>query len=696
MTEITPELKPEESFMDIMQELINDASLDYIEINYYNTGGCYVTANKGADRIKSYEFYKPANKSNRLSGEIGYLESHNDNIEVARSNSYARDTYKITKKSIPASDANVEKNYFEEKYISLNQGTSERFDNILEVLEHELSQPQVTRIRFEKDSDGNRQMLVEAGEKDGPGAYSESSIKLNSKNYDEAVRFIVRNSEFLGKKYSIGFVSQLCSEVEKTPISIYRKTGYMMAPISQKVPVSRSSVLSSVEGYAVMGVNGIAEFIEYQMDNDDTELIYLEKMEATRVEKAVITLKSGAKVEFFINDGDLALAEEYSTENKLSIEAEGFWTLSQTQKGSGNRRMLKIRRLETYRIEKNGSKSITNPKQFILDALKNPMIYKASFSPASQGLEGRAFIVHSNLPMRDEVYSSDINEIVGAEISRQIEENKRELEKKYNAVIRAHENGYISFHKHVRMDYKFLMKHNTFTEDMFRFLESAYRAGCNIVVQGTTGSGKTTLVRALYEGANDGQVTALLDETNELLFSESADNFISLRGSNANIADTALKINPSRLIVDSAIEPFGPAFMKECVKKNIQMVNSRYGSITMLNNEPDFVVPFDIEVEVSRGKIKQISQVTISADNEARLTPLWIRDDNGFTKVADPSRNLRRKIEAGLTKAPKGSETVTDSSVEKNANNPLVTISADEKEELMQAMETIKKFLARF
>lgn len=696
MTEITQELKPEESFMDIMQELINDASLDYIEINYYNTGGCYVTANKGVDRLKSYEFYKPANKSNRLSGEIGHLESHNDQITVVRSNSYARDTYKITKKSQPESVTPVEKNYFEERYISRNQNNSDRFENILEILEHELSQPQVNNVTFQNDDPANPRMFVEAGEANGYGAYSGFHINLDPKNYDEAVRFIVRNSEFLAKKYSIGFVSHLSKEVEKMPISIFRKTGYMMAPISQKVPVSTSSVLSSLEGYAVMGVNGIAEFLEYQMDNDDTELIYLEKMEATRVEKAVITLKSGAKVEFFINDGDLALAEEYSTENKQSIEAEGFWTLSQTQKGSGNRRMLKIRRLETYRIEKNGSKSVENPKQFIIDALKNPMIYKASFSPASDGFPGRAFVVNSSLPMRDEVYSSSVDETLGAEIAKKIIENKQELEKKYNAVIKAYGNGYISFHKNVRMDYKFLMKNDTFTEDMFRFLESAYRAGCNIVVQGTTGSGKTTLVRALYEGANDGQITALLDETNELLFSESADNFISLRGSNANIADTALKINPARLVVDSSAYPFGPEFMKECVKKNIQMVKSRHGSITMLNNEPDFVVPFDIEVEVSRGKIKQISQVTISADNEARLTPLWIHGDDGFIKVADPSRNLRRKIEAGLTKAPKGSETVIDPAVEKNPSNPLVTISADEKEELMQAMETIKKFLARF
>lgn len=690
------EIKPEEKFMDIMQELIDDASIELIEVNYYNTGGCYVTAHAGADyvKVKSYEFYKPANKSNRLSGEMGYLESHNA-IEVRRSKLYARDTYEIIKNA-PV-DTSAEKTYFEKRYISKYQNTTDPVENILEAFEYELSQPEVTYITFDNSDPKYPYMFVETGTPTGPNVYAGFRIYFDSKNYDETIRFIVRNSEFFAKKYSIEFVSHLCKEIEKTPIRLSRSESYRNTVVSQKKPVSDEPVFRTLEDMLIMGINGVQEFIEYQMDNDDVDLIQLEKMEDTGAEKAIITLRSGAKVEFALTVGDFAKAEEFTEKNNARIEAEGYWVLGQTQFGGGNRQLLKIRAfplLENSDDDNSEFKVIKNAKRFLLNELQNSSVSRfVAFAPEKGTRKGWAGEIRSNDSRVS--YDMDISEEAFLALGEIMEGQKEELEKKFHSSITVYHNE-IRIEKEHRIDYRNLVKKGFLNDEMFDFLSMAYRAGCNIVIQGLSGSGKTTFLRALYEGANDGKVTALLDGENQLLFSDTVDNFISLRGSGKNVTQTALAISPPRVVMDFRQRNSHNAdFMEKCVQKEIQIISSLSGSLERMQNwKANFAVPFEISVELSEWKVKSINQLTVSGQHVDHHI-LWKQENNEFIQVNTPTRSLRRKIEQNLDKEAKKPVEAKDSSI-LSPMNPLVTISQEEKQELMDAMKTIQKFIDKF
>lgn len=673
-------------FMDVMQELINDESIAIIEVNYYHTGGCYLSLYDSSEQRtgSSYEFSKPANKSNRLSGEMGYLESNNPHIKIHRSNLHSRDTYEIIKTSAPFPA--TEKSYFESPYVSKHEGNINPIENVLEVFEYELSQPQVTSAVLEKKDKDFPTLTLTSGHPKEATLGKETVIKLDPKNYGEAIRFIVKNNENLFKKYSLNFVPHVGKTLEETPVVVYRNHEYSDTLISEKQPVSKDSVIPD-----------IIEFLKRQIDDNDVELFYIEKMEISGVETVKIELTSGASVKFLANDGDLAKVEDYADKNNTHIEAEGFWTLGQTQHGSGNRRMFKIRAFPMFENSKDGTKTIRNVKRFVMRGLQQDSLFRASlYAPYSVGEKGTAVEFSSN-DLRFS-YEIDASQEVFAAVCEILEAKKETLEKKYNVNIRLYaDNKSIQFQKKYRVDYRKLIGYETLTEEMFEFLSEAYRAGINIMVQGNTGSGKTTFIRALYEGANDTKVTALLDENSELLFPDTMDNFIALRGSNDNIASTALKISPARVVVDDLRLRYSKIadFMEKCVKANIQMISSMHGSIERIAECKDgFVIPFEIEVELIRGKVKAINQVIVSGQ-KVEKNVLWKFENDEFLKLNIASRTLRRKIAQNLEKAAKETSDVKEPTTLSTAK-PLVTISEQEKEELMEAMKTIQKFMGRF
>lgn len=668
-----------------MQAVINDEAIECIEVNYYHTGGCYVSLyNKNQEKIcNDYEFPKPASKSNRLSGEIGYLETHNPHIKVSRNNLFARDTYEIIKVSTPVPSA--EKNYFDRPYVSKHVSASEKWENILEVLEYELSQPQVNSVVLSNKDKASPTMTLTQKNPEDISLGKETVIHLDPKNYGEAIRFIVKNSEAFFKKYSLNFIPNMGKTLEDTSMVVYRKTSYSEAPVTQKEPVYNGAAISD-----------IIEFLKGQMDSNDVELFYIEKMEVTGIETVKVELASGACIEFRANDGDLARVKAYAESNNNKIEAEGFWTLGQIQHGSGSREMMKIRAYPVLEIAEDGTKVIKNAKRFLLRGLERPSLFRTSLSaPRNAGEMGIGLEFSSN-DLRFP-YDVDVAPEIFAALCLILEEKKVDLEKKYDAAVTVYGDHSIHIQKSRRVDYKSLIGYDTLTEEMFSFLSEAYRAGINIMVQGNTGCGKTTFIRALYEGANDNKVTALLDENNELLFPNTMDNFIAIRGSIENIAATTLKIAPARVVMDDFRLRYSKIadFMEKCAKANIQMISSMHGSIERLAECKDgFIIPFEIEVELIRGKVKTISQVIVSGKNVEKNV-LWKFENDEFLKLNIPSRTLRRKIEQNLEKATKSAN---EASEEGNASaaNPLVTISEQEKEELMAAMKTIQKFMGRF
>lgn len=675
------EIRTDDSFMSVMQNLIEDKSIEAIEVNYYHTGGSFVSAypyNHTEDK-QSYEFTKPANKSNRLSGEMGYLETNNPHIQIRRSNLYARDTYEILKISTSVK----EKIFYAAPYVSKYMADTAPNENILEVIEHELSQAEVLGVSLLNTDPKAPVVAVSTGLGYLEGSPAEISIPVTSINYDEAVRFLIKNHKAFAAKYAIDFVPYLKSRIEDTPIRINRTNEYVTSPISQKNPVSDKPAFED-----------ILNFLEVQLENDDVDLFYIEKMDATGVETVKIELRSGAAVSFAANDGDLAKVEDYALANKVPLKGDGFWILGQTQHGGGSRKMFKIRRLPVFTSNGDGTEMLSNVKRLFMEALKRPTVYRLSLDShdADRSGEVSVFTNSMNDYRESKDYSFDPETLQA--FAADLEANKQEIEEEYNVSFRIGGIGgtpSITFTRNCRVDYKDLMRHGSFTKEMFSFLSDAYRAGCNIMVQGNTGAGKTTFIRALYEGANDFETTALLDEVGELLFASTADNFLSLRGSSENIAKTAVRIAPARIVMDSSSHLLGANFMEKCAKSGIQMLATMHGSISRLAETEDFEVPFELEVELLRGKVVAINQI-IASKNKLTKTPLWVFQDGEFRKMENPSRTLRRKIEQNLEAANK-KEAPAD---EDTSGSPLVSITAEEKKELMEAMNTIRKFMDKF
>lgn len=196
-------------------------------------------------------------------------------------------------------DAPSERNGIEKPYISKHLPV--HFKNILQVIEDELSQPQVMGVSLTKHSGlGDNRILIEPSltvtfEAQKRGSikdfFSEFDIAIDKQNYDEAIRFIIKNSSLFEKKYSVKFVSYLGKPIENIPVHMYRDDDYMESSDAHRVPVSNKPLFQ-----------GVNEFCGLQMDNPDVSSVAIESASVPHEKIVTVTLASGATVEFLIAD----------------------------------------------------------------------------------------------------------------------------------------------------------------------------------------------------------------------------------------------------------------------------------------------------------------------------------------------------------------------------------------------------------
>ncbi|MBQ6516149.1 CpaF family protein [bacterium] len=85
-------------------------------------------------------------------------------------------------------------------------------------------------------------------------------------------------------------------------------------------------------------------------------------------------------------------------------------------------------------------------------------------------------------------------------------------------------------------------------EDISKFLMNCVKAKKNIIINGLSNSGRTTLVNALISEVSNDERVAVVEDFSEILLTH--DNFITCKNKK-NVLETVIKMMPDRVIIDT-------------------------------------------------------------------------------------------------------------------------------------------------
>lgn len=671
----------EEKFVETMEELINDEELRYLEVIYYHSGGCSVEVMKdtpGGALDEKYYFEKPANKIARVSGELGYIAGQNPSV-VFKVESYSnKQVFTITRQENTKPEEEVAVTPEWVKSSEVNGG----FAHSLEIIEHALRDPKVTSVTI--DTQGPI-LLVRRDDANGNKPQFSFSIPLKESDLNDTLAFINLNADFLAKKYFAIIASNFAG------IRIKRLDGI--------AALARDTAECT---FAIIENNGLG-FINKQFETGLVSSVRAYSGDRQTGPYLDVHLNEGAIVNFKVakevySELLTVMEDDLSPELKVSVDS------GKTAKDS----CINFSKRPSYGKNEQGKDVVDNVLSFVRESLTNPNIYRIAVTKYD---EGNVNIEGTNGHRKN--LDANMKQIEYA-ISK-LQPEADEISKKHNVIfeVNLHESGSrISFRRNIRVGVEPFIKNGTINELMVEFLQDAYRAGVNIVIGGNTGSGKTTFLRMLSESVNDAKITALIDTNSELLFAEGRDDFIALRGSYLTALKSAVKFQPARIIVDE-VPHYGKELeaFEEAANSDIQLVGTMH-SISVerasdYSRASNFSTkwPFEIGVNLKWEKVgenkyvhyvSEIIQFTVSEGGSVTSRVLWKVEDNNFILVEEPSRNLRRKIEASKVKAKSGLIERIAEKISSDSNSALVTFSKEELEEIKQSLDILQNMVSKF
>lgn len=201
------------------------------------------------------------------------------------------------------------------------------------------------------------------------------------------------------------------------------------------------------------------------------------------------------------------------------------------------------------------------------------------------------------------------------------------------------------------------------SEEAGCFLQSAVLAGCNILISGGTGSGKTTFLNALSEWIPSKQRVITIEDSAELQL-QGLPNLIRLETRNANVEGcreitirdlikTSLRMRPDRIIVGEvrgkeAIDMLqsinvGHSAMTTVHANSVREVVSRLETMVLMGMEiplsavrKQIISGFDLMIHVGRlrdgsRRVLEIAEPVEGAVNEAAFHTLYQFEETGET-----------------------------------------------------------------
>jgi hypothetical protein len=357
--------------------------------------------------------------------------------------------------------------------------------------------------------------------------------------------------------------------------------------------------------------------------------------------------------------------------------------------------------------------AITDVPQYLRDILESPHNYALRLYITDTQEQASLAIVktYSNEPVRMLLTPED-----AAQLWSYITESRRDLKDRYDVLIdireaSIHESQSLSVTKNTRMSVESLISDKSITREAYDFLKTAYRAGINIIIEGATGSGRTRFLNTLMDSARDYKPTLLVNSFPEMFFGFNRSELTEIRSENpSQLLSQLLSMNQPRMILDDT--PIDYTLMPEVVKKansGIQFVATGYRSVsTVPGSNNDFLAsvyvehPFELRVHVKTVwncyekrseftvlSVEQIIQQKVGKLITSRNRLLF----SNFGKVAEPTRILRRKMEAYAQQINTINSSVSQLTVTPEAPATLVAITAEQKEQLAEHLAALAEHL---
>lgn len=256
-------------------------------------------------------------------------------------------------------------------------------------------------------------------------------------------------------------------------------------------------------------------------------------------------------------------------------------------------------------------------------------------------------------------------------------------------------------------DFEYFVEQGSLSREAADFLTSAYSAGVNILIGGTTGAGKTTFLTYLADSCKDYKSTILIHDVAEMSFGIDHQEIIELIAARCgSLLQSAITLKPQRLLTDGIYED-RTADLNQAADAGIQIVNTTHlipvaNGTGKIDSYSEFYTdhPFEIRVDLQMRKKEVVEPgknsryldvvgihqlIEDGPDKAKQMRTLF----SSLEKLDEPTRSLRRKIEAGkkITAAPKGNVVVDNASI-----RPLVSVSEEEKLELIEHRDVLTEY----
>jgi hypothetical protein len=201
--------------------------------------------------------------------------------------------------------------------------------------------------------------------------------------------------------------------------------------------------------------------------------------------------------------------------------------------------------------------------------------------------------------------------------------------------------------------------------EAYKFLEAAYIAGINIIIEGQTGSGKSRLLNTLMDSAKDYNPTVLICNSPEMVFGNDHREITEIRGNlatNPRLAQV-LRMSPHRVVMDDVFvdEKTMKAIVTSAMSGTQFVVTGYTNSSEVATSDTDRISsryaehPYELRVHValsggdnstqSKCDILSVQQIVHQKIGNSDTTSNRLLFDHE-KMVAEPTRTLRRKMEA--------------------------------------------------
>lgn len=364
----------------------------------------------------------------------------------------------------------------------------------------------------------------------------------------------------------------------------------------------------------------------------------------------------------------------------------------------------------THYFDIHGNEIITDTIQYLNEVFAKPENY--AFTIERQNgkytfgvVQGRSSTRATFAPGQDET------------LATYLLHSHRQLESKYDLteiptdrLLEPDKYVHFFIHRQTRKNFGSFVEQGGMSREAAAFLQKAYSAGVNILIGGTTGSGKTTFLNYLADSCKDYKSTILLQDVGEMSFGIDHREITEMVSSQCgSLLHSAFVLKPQRLLADGIYEDRSPE-MNKITDAGIQIVNTTHftpqgkstGQVDSYTDyHPDH--PFEIRVDLKMRKrenplpgqwryyidVLGIHQLIEDSASKGKIMRTLFAS---LETVDEPTRSLRRKIESGLRNtAPRRMLQADDM----KSNRPLVSVSEEEKDELLATCEAVEKNLEK-